>query len=122
MKECRECQHRVSEQALTCPNCGAPFPAREEWSGWGWEYKSPLTIAGLPLLHISFKYQQNRLPVPAKGIVAIGQFGVGVITISQFGVGLISLSQFTMAGFAVAQFALAFSCIAQYGLCVLDWL
>lgn len=122
MKECRECQHRVSEQALTCPNCGAPFPAREEWSGWGWEYKSPITIAGLPLLHISFKYQQNRLPVPAKGIVAIGQFGVGVITISQFGVGLISLSQFTMAGFAVAQFALAFSCIAQYGLCVLDWL
>lgn len=75
-------------------------------------------MAGLPLLHISFKYKPNRRPVVAKGIVAIGQFGCGVICISQFGVGIISISQFTIAGFALAQFGLAYSLIAQMGIYV----
>jgi hypothetical protein len=106
----------VSEQALTCPNCGAPQPAREKWDGWGFEYKSQATLFGWPLLHISFKYRPNRRPVPAKGIIAIGQFGLGVINISQFGVGLISVSQFTVSGYALAQFGIAYSLIAQFGL------
>jgi len=116
MKPCRECNHEISEQARACPNCGAPFPAQQEWDGFGFEYTSPLTISGIPLVHVSFKYRANRTPVPACGIIAIGQFGAGVITISQFGVGLISISQFTIAGYALAQFALAWSLIAQIGL------
>jgi len=116
MKKCRDCLHEVSEQASACPNCGAPYPARENWDGWGFEYKSKLAFFGLPLLHISFKYRSNRLPVAAKGVIAIGQFAAGFITISQFGVGVISVSQFTIAGFALAQFALAYSLIAQIGL------
>ncbi len=71
---------------------------------------------GLPLLHISFKYRPNRMPIPAKGIIAIGQFGFGIINISQFGVGIISVSQFTVAVYALAQFAIAYSLIAQFGL------
>jgi hypothetical protein len=70
---------------------------------------------GLPLLHISFKYRPNRIPVPAKGVIAIGQFACGIFTISQFGIGLVSVSQFTIAGFALAQFAFAYSLIAQIG-------
>lgn len=116
MKPCRECRHEISEQALTCPHCGVPYPARESWDGWGYEYKSPLAIAGLPLLHISFKYRANRTPVVARGIIAIGQFGCGILCIAQFGVGVISIAQFTIAGFALAQFALAYSLIAQFGL------
>ena len=125
MKPCRECSHQISEQAMACPNCGAPFPAQEKWDGWGYEYKSPATIMGVPLVHISFKYHNRRqtpfgpglsIPVPAKGIIAIGQFACGIFTISQFGVGLISISQFTIAGFALAQFAIAYSLIAQLGL------
>jgi hypothetical protein len=116
MKECRECNNEVSEQAFMCPNCGAPYPAREKWDGWGFEYKSNLAFFGLPLLHISFKYRPNRAPVVAKGIIAIGQFACGIVTISQFGVGVISISQFTIAGFALAQFAVAYSLIAQIGL------
>lgn len=118
MKPCRECGHEVSEQAFTCPNCGAPQPAREKWDGWGFEYKSEATLFGWPLLHISFKYRPNRRPVPARGIIAIGQFGLGVITISQFGVGLISVSQFTVSGYALTQFGIAYSLIAQFGLYV----
>ncbi len=82
----------------------------------GFEYKSKATIAGLPLVHISFKYKPNRVPVPAKGIIAIGQFACGVFTLSQFGVGLVSVSQFTIAGYALAQFAFAYKLIAQIGI------
>lgn len=118
MKPCRECEHEVSEQAMTCPQCGAPFPSKEKWDGWGFEYKSKSALFGLPLLHISFKYRPNRRPVPAKGIIAIGQFACGVFTLSQFGVGVFSVSQFTIAGFALAQFAAAYSLIAQMGIYV----
>jgi hypothetical protein len=116
MKTCRDCNHIVSEQAFSCPGCGAPYPARENWDGWGFEYKSKIMLFGLPLVHISFKYRPPRTPVPAKGIIAIGQFAIGIITVSQFGIGIISISQFTAAVFAVAQFALAWSLIAQMGL------
>jgi hypothetical protein len=115
LKTCRECGHSVSEQAFSCPQCGAPFPGRPKWDGWGWEYKSPRTWNGLPLVHISFKYRRNMIPVPAKGVIAIGQFGMGLINISQFGIGLISISQFTIAGWALAQIGLAYSLIAQIG-------
>ena len=118
MKKCRECQNDISEQALSCPKCGAPYPAKEKWDGWGYEYKSKLIIMGLPLLHISFKYHPNMLPIPAKGIVAIGQFAIGIISIAQFGIGIISVGQFTIAAYALAQFAIAYSLVAQIGLYV----
>ena len=116
MKPCRECRHEISEQAMACPQCGAPFPAKEKWDGWGFEYKSKAILFGWPWVHISFKYNPNRIPVPAKGIIAIGQFACGIFTLSQFGFGVISVSQFTVAGYALAQFALAYSLIAQIGI------
>ena len=115
MKPCRECRQEVSEQALACPHCGVPFPAREKWDGWGYEYKSGTTIFGLPLLHISFKYRANRVPVPAKGIIAIGQFGCGVFTLAQFGIGVVGIGQFMAGGWVLAQFAAAYSLVAQFG-------
>lgn len=118
MKQCRECQHTVSEQALACPNCGTPYPARARWDGWGFEYKSAATVLGWPLVHISFKFRPNYMPVPARGVIAIGQFAVGVVNISQFGIGVFSLGQFAVSVYAVAQFAIAWSLIAQIGLYV----
>jgi hypothetical protein len=118
LTSCRECQHQVSDQAFACPNCGTPFPARPAWDGYGWEYKSGATVAGLPLVHISFKYRANRMPVVAKGIIAIGQFACDVVCLAQFSIGVISVSQFTIAGLAVAQFAAAYSLIAQFGVYV----
>ena len=116
MEKCRECQHPVSKHAFSCPNCGAPYPAKAKWDGWGYEYKSKTEFLGLPLLHISLKYRSNLMPVPARGIIAIGQFGFGIINISQFGIGLFSISQFTIAMYALAQFGIAYSLIAQIGL------
>lgn len=118
MKPCRECRHPISEQAFACPHCGAPYPARDKWDGWGFEYKSDLAIGSWPLLHIAFKYRPNHTPVVARGVIAIGQFACGGLCISQFGVGLVSVSQFTIAGFALAQFAAAYSLVAQFGVYV----
>ncbi len=115
MEKCRDCGHDVSDQAMACPGCGAPFPARAKWDGWGYEYKSGMTFLGIPLIHISFKYRPNHVPVPARGIIAIGQFAVGFFTLSQFGIGIVSVSQFTVAVVAVAQFAAAYSLVAQMG-------
>ena len=83
MEECRECKHKVTEQAISCPRCGAPYPAKEKWDGWGFEYKSKTTVLGLPLLHIAFKYRPNKVPVVAVGVISIGQFGAGIVNISQ---------------------------------------
>lgn len=108
----------MSEQAIACPSCGAPHPARARWDGYGFEYRSKATLAGIPLLHVSFKYRPNRVPVVARGIIAVGQFAVGGLTLSQFGVGIVSVSQFTVAGLALAQFGAAYSLVAQFGLYV----
>lgn len=116
MKLCRECRQSISEQVAVCPHCGAPYPAKDKWDGWGFEYKSISTVKGLPWLHISFKYKPNRVPVPAKGVIAIGQFACGIFTLSQFGIGVFSISQFTIAAYALAQFAFAYSMIAQFGI------
>ena len=77
----------------------------EESNSLGFEYKSR-SVLGIPLIHICFKYRSNGVPVPAKGFIAIGQFGIG----------LISISQFTIAGYALAQVAFAYSLIAQVGI------
>jgi hypothetical protein len=116
MTACRACNGEVDEQAFSCPHCGAPYPARPNWDGWGWEYKSKLTLAGFPFVHISFKYRPSRVPVVARGVIAIGQFACGIFTLSQFGIGVFSLSQFTLAGFALAQFGIAYSLLCQMGI------
>ena len=120
MAPCRECSREVSENAVACPQCGAPYPANARWSGYGFEYRSDLAIGGLPLVHISFKYRANRTPVVARGVIAIGQFACGVVCVSQFGVGVICISQFSVGVFVLAQFAAAYSLIAQFGLYVAE--
>ena len=118
--ECYEAVSRLSKDYFRTSHGVSPLrgaiPCTGALDGWGFEYKSNATLWGMPIVHISFKYRPNRMPVPAKGIIAIGQFACGVVTISQFGVGLVSVSQFTVAGFALAQFAVAYSMIAQIGL------
>jgi hypothetical protein len=89
LTSCRECQGQVSEEARSCPHCGAPRPADHNWAGSGYEWKSSRTYAGYPLVHISFGRDRRGKWRVAKGIIAIGQFGVGLVTIAQFGVGLI---------------------------------
>ena len=113
---CPECGVRVSEKAISCPNCGHPIaeipylaPAAQPlWRGYEW--KSKIEIFGIPLIHIAFgRDKRTGKLLIAKGIIAIGQFGIGIITLAQFGIGLLfGFGQFLAAPIVIAQFALAY--------------
>lgn len=104
---CRECQKTVSHNAKACPHCGAPYPAKKQWNGWGFEWKSKASYYGWPLVHVAVGLNKNNKLRVAKGWIAIGQFGIGLITIAQFGVGfLFGVGQFIFGITAVAQFAI----------------
>ncbi|MBF0484900.1 MAG: zinc ribbon domain-containing protein [Candidatus Omnitrophica bacterium] len=105
---CPECNEQISDKALACPKCGHPRMSQlMGWRALGFEWKTKEEVFGWPLIHIAvgFDKKTGRLAV-ARGIIAIGQFGIGVITLAQFGVGLLfGLGQF-VAGFCViGQFA-----------------
>jgi hypothetical protein len=74
---------------------------------WGYEYRSEAEIFGWPVIHVAFgKDADTGKIITAKGIIAIGQFGVGLITIAQFGIGLLfGLGQGVAGIVAVGQFA-----------------
>ena len=114
LSKCRECGDEVSDEARSCPHCGAPFPANLAWSGSGFEYKSARTYLGYPFLHIAFgRDRYGKLRV-AKGIVAIGQFAFGLVTVAQFGVGvLFGFGQFVLGIAVLAQFAVGFVAVGQ---------
>lgn len=106
---CDDCGGKISSRALSCPHCGAPSKINvKHKSDWGYEWRSKATIFGIPLVHIAVGRKNGRLRV-AKGIVAIGQFGIGLFTIAQFGVGILfGFGQFLLASTAIAQFAISF--------------
>ncbi len=111
---CPECEASISEKAATCPKCGYPMKPMADltlitsrlWRGFEW--KSKTEILGWPLIHIAIgRNKETGKLMAAKGIIAIGQFGIGVITIAQFGIGILfGLGQFVGGIFAVGQFAL----------------
>jgi len=114
LTRCRECGNDVSEEAVSCPHCGAPYPSRAEWKGRGFEWKSAASVGEIPLCHIAFGRDSKGKRRVAKGIVAIGQYAVGVITVAQFGVGILTLAQFGAGAlFTIGQFALGYAVIGQ---------
>lgn len=113
LRNCRDCGTQVSTQAVSCPSCGAPYPWQRHLRGPGYEWRSSVEVLGIPLVHIAWgRTPEGRMRV-AKGIIAIGQFGIGVVTIAQFGIGLLfGLGQFMAGTIAVGQMAVG----VQFGL------
>lgn len=91
----------------------APPPAatiiNNYYSRWHYEYKSPRTLFGLPLVHVRFG---ERGLCTARGIVAIGNCAVGVLSIGGFSFGLVSVGGlslgllFSLGGLAVGALAI----------------
>ena len=114
MKQCRECRHEISEQAITCPQCGHPTLQKRHGTDGAWNTNQKRPFSVYPFyMFLSNIVQTERLLLL---IISIGKFGCGIINISQFGVGIISISQFTVGVFVIGQFAAAYSLIAQFGL------
>jgi hypothetical protein len=69
------------------------------------EYRSRLSIAGLPLVHIvrGIDPSNGRRP-PAVGVIAVGQVALGLIAIGQVAVGVISIGQAALGlGWGIGQ-------------------
>jgi hypothetical protein len=80
---------------------------------------------GYPFIHVAFgRDRQGRRRV-AKGVIAIGQFGIGLITVAQVGVGILfgfgqvmfgltAVAQVAITAlFAVGQVAVGYAAIGQ---------
>jgi hypothetical protein len=73
---CRPCVSR-SEPRLVCTACAA------RGAVFGYEYRSPVSIAGWPLIHIASGYDPATLkPRVAKGVIAIGNVALGGMAIA----------------------------------------
>ena len=133
---CPKCNHLVDQEANFCSNCSEPLSRRRKPTGKDW--KSEWTILGYPLVHIAYGRDELGRKRIAKGVIAIGQYGLGVITIAQFGagfllgfgqftLGLVAIGQFAFAPFmAVGQIAIGYAAIgqivlAEYGICHIGW-
>jgi hypothetical protein len=94
---------------------------------WGFEWRTKAQILGWPLIHVAIGRDPKTLRLRvARGIIAVGQFGVGLITIAQFGFGLLfGLGQcaggFVAVGqlalglhFALGQFAIGMTAVGQF--------
>lgn len=129
---CPECKEQISDKAPFCPKCGCPrqHGFMKGWAccSWGFEWKSSQQLFGWPLVHITlgFDKKTNRLLV-SKGIIAIGQFGIGAITIAQIGIGILFAFGQIIGGlcavgqiacgvlFGLGQFATGITAIGQFG-------
>lgn len=112
--KCRDCGKDVSKSSMSCPNCGAFFPANPDWNGWGINYKSRTEILNKPLIHIAFGIDKERKLRVADGIIAIGQFAKGYFVISQFGIAYIfGFGQFILSPLAIAQIAVGIIAVGQ---------
>ncbi len=115
---CPQCGFEVKRRDGVCPRCGGEMVGSTDSNSninsninnkstqlikmlenkskpdrtlaWGYEYRSEAEILGWPVIHIAFgKDAETGKVIVAKGIIAIGQFGVGLITFAQVGVGLL---------------------------------
>ncbi len=82
---CPECAGQLSTAAAACPHCG--FPVRS-----GFEYRSPMSLLGWPLLAVSqgIDPATGRKRV-AKGWLAVGDLAVGGVAVGGVAGGVIAV-------------------------------
>jgi hypothetical protein len=97
---CRDCSREVPVAARACPHCGALHPARRDWNGEGYEWKSQLTWMGSPLVHVAFGMDRAGRPRTARGVVAIGQRAVGFVAVGILAGGVVSFGLVSLGIFA----------------------
>jgi len=115
---CPSCGKERRHDERFCSRCGrelvpGPSPMFPMGSDparpyWGFQWRTEAEIMGWPIVHVAIGRDEvtGKLLV-ARGLIAVGQFGVGLITVAQVGVGLL---------FGFGQFVVGFICIGQFAL------
>lgn len=127
-KRCSKCGNQIEAGRDSCPYCGISDKQISGRQGTGYEWKSNTEIYGYPLVHIAFGKDADGRRRVAKGVIAIGQFGIGLITVAQVGIGflfgfgqvmigLTAISQVAITAlFGVGQLASGYVAIGQLAL------
>ncbi|HEV7402029.1 MAG TPA: hypothetical protein VGO11_03850 [Chthoniobacteraceae bacterium] len=104
---CRLCRAEVLATDLTCPHCGAPRPARAEFSGEGYEWRTAATWLGAPLIHVAFGMDAEGRPRVARGVIAIGQRARGGVAIGLIATGFVAIGLVAVGLFSIGLVAIA---------------
>lgn len=104
---CRECRSEVPADALTCPHCDAPRPARNVFSGEGYEWKSTALWMDYPVVHIAFGLDATGRARTAQGLIAIGQRAVGGVAIGILAGGFVAIGVASVGVFSLGVVAVA---------------
>lgn len=95
-----------------------PLPARaENWNELNYEYRSPIRIAGWPLLHVAFgKDEITGKMKRARGVVAIGNMAVGGIALGVMTRGLITFGVLSIGLFSTGVLGVGLVSLGVFGL------
>lgn len=115
---CPECKKQISDAATQCPHCGYPLrtapasiggmPTTIQLRLRGIEYKSKVSLLGLPLIHIATGFDDNGRKRIARGIIALGDVAFGVLAVGGAALGVVTIGGFSL-GLAGALGGLAIS-------------